>query len=263
MNSSRPGVPLGVTVTLVVLAVAVAAGAIAAGVIESGKKPEAKASLTTAAQQPGATYPSSWREKTQDAATTHASQTALPTPEPAPALMPEQPVVPAPKAEPVAPVQVPEPPRRRECPSGAVSARLTSVEFDVENPTVYDIDVKARGVLTNGTPSPIAVGEDDIPNFQGLDDRGQSIVIELYGTYDWAPPPGQPSMGEFILEPGASVAYTAVSQTWKDTVQNVKYWYSAPIPGSLLLSYTGPLVVCEVKGQVPAEGSAIPNSFTD
>lgn len=266
MKSSRPGMPVWVTVVLVILAVAVAAGAIAAGVIKSGKKPLAKAPTAAAARQSEAIQ-RTWREEpeeteTETAAADPSTQPALPAPEPAPVLAPEQLITPTPLADAPPPVHVPGPQQRRECPSGAVSARLTSVEFDVENPTMYDIDVRARGVLTNGTSSPIAVGEDDIPNFQGLDDRGQSIVIELYGTYDWAPPPGQPSMGEFVLEPGASVAYTAISQSWKHTVQNVKYWYSAAIPGSLLLYFPGPLVVCEVKGQVPAEGSAIPNSFT-
>lgn len=259
--------PVWVTVVLALIAVAVAVGAVAAGVIESGKKPVVKAAATTAARQAEATYPARHEEpeKTGDVAATPTTQSAPPPPAPAPVPVPEpapeQPVAPATLAEPPAPVQVPEQPRRRECPSGAVSARLTSVKFDVENPSWYDVDVEARGVLTNGTSSPIGVGEDDIPNFEGLDDRGQSIVIELYGTYDWAPPPGHPRMGEFILEPGASVAYTAISHTWKHTVRNVKYWYSAAIPGSVLLYFPGPLVVCEVQGQIPAEGAAIPNSF--
>ena len=119
-----------------------------------------------------------------------------------------------------------------------------------------------RGILTNNTSSPIGVGEDDIPNFQGLNERGQSIVLELYGTYDWAPPPGQPSMGEFALEPGASVAYTAVSKTWDTTVKDVKFWYSATVPGSILLYFPGRDVVCPVHGMTPAEGKAIPNTFS-
>ena len=100
---------------------------------------------------------------------------------------------------------------------------------------------------------------DDISNFQGLDQRGEFIVIELYGTFDWAPPPG--SMGEFMLEPGASAAYTAASKTSNDTVKDVQHWYSPTIPGSILLYFPGADVVCPVQGMTPAEGKPIPNTF--
>jgi hypothetical protein len=127
--------------------------------------------------------------------------------------------------------------------------------------SLTQVTVTARGILVNSTTSPIGVGEDDIPNFQGLDERGRSIIIELYGTYDWAPPPGQPSMGEFILEPGASVAYTAVSKNWDTTIKDVRFWYSATVPGSVLLYFPGRDVVCAVPGMTPADGKPIPNTF--
>ena len=95
----------------------------------------------------------------------------------------------------------------------------------------------------------------------GLDERGQSIVIELYGTYDWAPPPGQPSMGEFALNPGESVNYTAVSRNWDSTVKNVRYWYSANVSGSLLLYFPNKYVNCPVPVMEPAAGISIPNTF--
>lgn len=264
MNSSRSGVPIWVTVVLVIIALAVAVGAVAAGVIESGKKPAVKAAATPAARHVEPNYPAS-------PATSGSTVTALavPTPVTVPAPKHVEPPAdrstveaPAPVLQPPATaLQAPVKPPRRECPSGAVSARLTSVTFNVENPSPYDIDITARGILTNGTSSPIGVGEHDIPDFRGLDDRGQAIVIELYGTYDWAPPPGQPSMGEFVLEPGASVAFTAIDHTWKSTVRNVKYWYSAAIPGSVLLYFPSPLSGCEVRGQTPAEGAPVANTF--
>lgn len=61
----------------------------------------------------------------------------------------------------------------------------------------------------------------------GLNDRGQSTVIELFGAYDWAPPPGKPSPGHFILQPGASVAFTAVHNKFASRIADVRYWYRA------------------------------------
>ncbi|MFJ6359533.1 hypothetical protein [Pseudarthrobacter oxydans] len=135
--------------------------------------------------------------------------------------------------------------------------------FDMEEPDTQPtrVTITAHGTMVNETSSAVGVSEQDIPNFLGLDERGQSIVIELYGRYDWAPPPGQPSMGGFHLEPGASINYTAISRTWDSTVKNVRYWYSSTIPGSILLHFPGRDITCQVNGMTPAEGKAIPNVF--
>lgn len=248
-------------VVLALLSVAIAAGAVVAGIVESNKKPV----------KAGATVSKATVEARVVPVTPSRSPTPEPTAAPLPARSPTaQAPVPVATAPPVretvqAPVPAPVPaPVRRQCPTGSVTAHLTSVTFDMATPSssLTEVTITGRGVLTNNTNSPIGVGEDDIPNFQGLDVRGQSIVIELYGTYDWAPAPGQPSMGEFVLEPGASVAYTAVSKTWDTTVKDVRFWYSATVPGSMLLYFPGRDVVCPVPGMTPADGKAIPNTFS-
>lgn len=243
-------------VVLALLAVAVAASAVVAGIVESNKKPAKTAATTSKTTAESTLFP----------VTPSASATLWPTAAPLATWTPTaQAQVPVPNASPVPEtVQAPAPaPARRQCPTGSVTAQLTSVAFDMATPSssLTQVTITARGILLNGTTSPIGVGEDDIPNFQGLDERGQSIVIELYGTYDWAPPPGQPSMGEFVLEPGASVAYTAVSKTWDTTIMNVRFWFSATVPGSILLYFPGRDVVCPVPGMTPADGKPIPNTF--
>ncbi|MCQ1987353.1 hypothetical protein [Arthrobacter sp. zg-Y844] len=131
-----------------------------------------------------------------------------------------------------------------------------------EGDTMLDVTVTAHGVFTNGTSAPLAVDNADIPNFLGLDDRGESSVIELYGTYDSPPPPpGEPNAGEFVLESGASVVYTAVSDTYTDAVRKVKYW-QADNDGYVLYYPFRELVNCPVSFTAPTGPTAIPNTFS-
>lgn len=253
--------PIWLIVTLAVIAVAVAAGAVAAGVMESGKKSPVAAVTTSTPKN----APTTTRTPTSTA-TPAPTKAAAATPAPRPAVAPSSapPIVPEPEPPPVQPAA--PTPAQRQCPTGPVTANLTSVDIvkGASPPPGYgltEITVTARGTLVNGSTAAIRVGEKDIPNFLGLDDRGQSVVIELYGTFDWTPPPGQPSMGEFSLNPGESVNYTAVSKAWDHTVAEVKYWYSANVSGSLLL-YFPSNVRCPVPVMQPAEGKAIQNTFT-
>lgn len=192
-----------------------------------------------------------------------ARSTARKTPKATPSPISEKPFTPParPAVEQAAPVPV-----SAQCPSGAVSARLTSVAFEVAAPdwegdTFIEVTVTARGVFTNGTSAPLAVDDADIPNLLGLDQRGDSAVTELYGTYDSPPPPpGEPNPGEFILEPGESVVYTAVSNTYDEAVRKVKYW-QADNDGYVLYYPFRELVNCQVNFLAPPGAQAIPNTF--
>lgn len=185
------------------------------------------------------------------------------TPKATPSPIPEKGFTPParPAVEQDAPV-----PASTQCPSGAVSAHLTSVAFEVSAPawegdTFIEVTVTAHGVFTNGTSAPLAVDDADIPNFLGLDERGDSPVMELYGTYDSPPPPpGEPNLGEFVLEPGASVAYTAVTDTYADAIRQVKYW-QADNDGYVLYYPFRELISCPVNFMAPAGAQAIPNTF--
>ena len=159
------------------------------------------------------------------------------------------------------PARVPAP-SVRQCPSGAVTSTLTAVNIAVEKSSASPnrATVLARGTVTNGTSAPVGFLEFDIPNFQGLNVRGQPVVIELHGTYDWAPPPGVPSGGEIHLQPGQSVSWSAVSETWDTTVHDVTHWYSAAEPGSMLTFFGGSNVACQVGAMVPGTGAAILNT---
>jgi hypothetical protein len=153
-----------------------------------------------------------------------------------------------------------------QCPTGAVSAQLTSVGFELAEPDwegdpYIEVTVTAHGVFTNGTSSPLAVDNADIPNLLGLDERGDSPVMERYGTYESpSPPPGEPNTGEFILEPGASVVYTAVSDTSAESVRKVKYW-QADSDGYVLYYPFHELISCPVSFTEPIGAKSIPNTF--
>lgn len=247
------------TVATVTVVVVIAAGIITIWVTVGDEKSTAssRSNLTATAPAEPTPIPGKAAKKVRD----RPSPTARPlTTEASP-----RPTTAHTSAPPVHVQEQPPAPVKQQCPTGIVTAHLTSVDFVTSPPrwkgeTMLSVTVTARGVLTNDTTANIGVGESDIPNFLGLDDRGQSAVIELYGTYDWAPPPGEPSYGDFILHPGESVAYTAVANVFDTTVEEVRYWYSANDPGSILLYYPG-LWNCSVPATRPDASWSIPNRY--
>ncbi|WP_422759062.1 hypothetical protein [Paenarthrobacter sp. C1] len=250
-------------VTLAVIVIAIAAGVVL-GVMTSSRNAPVAAVSTSTPEVPATVNPTRSTTTPSPSPVTFGTPAATATTTPRPVTAPSSapPLVPEPEPSPARPVA----PAQRQCPTGPVTANLTSVDIAKADASysadLTQVTVTGHGTLVNGSNAAISVGENDIPNFLGLDDRGQSIVIELYGTFDWAPPPGQPTTGEFILKSGQSVNYTAVSKVWNHTVAEVKYWYSANVSGSLLL-YFPSNIGCPVPVMKASEGKAIPNTFVD
>ena len=259
-------------VTLIVVLVAVSFLAVAAvsanfftwlleGNGKAGGRSMPVTSTVTEMPEPAATAP--MRRSTPTLVRTPEptpSGTTDPARAPVPAVDARAPEV-LPTAQAPMPARVPTP-VKRECPSGAVTSTLLSVTIDVEksSSSLNKTTVTAHGTLTNQTSAPVGFLEFDIPNFQGLNVRGQPVVIELYGTYDWTPPPGVPSGGEIHLQPGQTIGWSAVSDTWDTTVHEVTHWYAAAEPGSILTFFGGRDVVCAPGAMAPGTGNAIPNT---
>lgn len=116
--------------------------------------------------------------------------------------------------------QVPSVPRapvarpQESCPSGSVTAALSSITFEWPYSTLYnEVTVVGRGTLHNGTSAAVKISQRDVPDLDGLDSKGQNATIAQYGDYDWAPPPGVPSGGYVVLQPGESATYTVKDPT--------------------------------------------------
>lgn len=145
------------------------------------------------------------------------------------------------------------------CPSGLMHASLTSVAF---TPYEYRSDesiITARGVLRNDTTAEVLLSDSKVPDFIGLDARGNSVVIERYGDWDWAPPPGTPRQGFFTIQPGQSVAYTVKGQYPNEMLATVKFWYTAAEIGSLEANFnSGELISCRAPLAPAGKGQSIP-----
>jgi hypothetical protein len=149
------------------------------------------------------------------------------------------------------------------CPSGSVSAALDSIQFEWRYSTLpNEVTVVGRGTLHNGTSAAIKILEHDVPNLDGLDSRGQNATIALYGEYDWAPPPGVPSGGYVVVQPGGSVTYTVKDPTLASMIVPVTHWYSATDLGSVQMYYETASSLCSIAGMPEGSGKAIPNIFT-
>lgn len=148
------------------------------------------------------------------------------------------------------------------CPSGTVSASLDSIIFEFPYSTLpNEVTVVGRGTLHNGTSAAVQVNERDVPNLEGLNARGQTSAIALYGDYDWAPSPGVPSGGVIVVEPGESVTYTVKDDTLASSIAEVTHWYSSTESGWLQMYFSNAGSLCNVAGMNPGSGKAIPNDF--
>jgi hypothetical protein len=268
-------------ITLIALtslvALAIAVGAIYAGVIESERtsaarkmapttRPTAAASLEvvrpTAAPKTAASVPA-------PTATTPAAMESTPITPPSPAAVESTAYAPEvfqtveariPAAPTVPRMPAAQPPET--CPSGAVTAALDSITFEWPYSTLPDeVTVVGRGTLHNGTTAAIQIPEYDVPDLDGLDSKGQIAAIETYGEYDWAPPPGVPSGGYVVLQPGESVTYVVKDSTLGSMIVPVTHWYSATESGSVQMYYDTASSLCTVTGMEDASGKAIANTF--
>ncbi|ABK02402.1 hypothetical protein Arth_1006 [Arthrobacter sp. FB24] len=106
------------------------------------------------------------------------------------------------------------------------------------------------------------ISQRDVPDLDGLDSQGQSATIAQYGHYDWAaPPPGVPSGGYVVLQPGESVTYAVKDPTLASMIVPVTHWYSATDLGSAQMYYASASSLCNVTGMPEGSGKAIPNMF--
>lgn len=268
MKSRGSGWPLRTALIVVfcILATVIASGAIVAGVIESNRVASAKRSA--AAARPQASEPTA--RPVQQASKTPPSTspptvtvtpTAAPPPiaaiaSPAPEVVPEPPMA-------AAPVQ-PQPTRARAraCPEGTVTSTLTSVDYEESAPYGHlEVSITGRGTITNGTTAAVQIMQTDVPDLEGLDERGQIVTIQTTGTYDWAPPPGTPSGGVIDLQPGQTLSFTVVESNY-GAPTTVKYWYSSTESGSVLMYFTDFVNAnCHVFGMPDKVGTSIPNTF--
>lgn len=209
------------------MAIAVAVGAIMAGVIESGRASASdKASLTRAT----GTASLEVRRQTTSPKTVAAVPSPTPTPTPTPAARPtgsaptasvpgapQYVEAPAPALGQTVPAQPPTlaPQPRNSCPSGSVTAALDSITFEWPYSTLpNEVTIVGRGTLHNGSSAAIRISERDVPNLYGLDSKGRIATIELYGEYDWAPPPGIPSGGTSCSSLGKPSRTRSGMQPW-------------------------------------------------
>jgi hypothetical protein len=113
------------------------------------------------------------------------------------------------------------------------------------------------------SPSPTAavtVNDNDVPNFSGLDTRGESIIIELYGKWDWTPPPGNARANSIALPPGQQLTYTVSSTDHNSTINDVKYWFTAAALGSMeaVYDFNGPYWDCPRPLRDDGQGFSLP-----
>lgn len=249
-----------------VLAVGIAAAAVIAGVVESERSSSAGKATgqgTTSASISEVIRPTA-------APRTAIPKTASPAPMPstAPSVAVPEPTAYVPEVVQTIAAPAPAQPRvpaakpQNTCPAGVVTAGLDSITFEWPYPTDPDaITVIGRGSLVNGTTAPVRITQRDVPNLEGLDSRGQTALIALYGDYDWAPPPGVPSGGVIVLQPGESVTYTVEDPTRASMITPVTHWYSATDVASVQMFYEGSYTLCNVRGMAEGTGKAIPNTF--
>jgi hypothetical protein len=172
---------------------------------------------------------------------------ASPSPTYAPPPVPQfsQPAPPVAESPVAKPAPAPAP-ARRLCPSGLVDAALASVSF---SPYEYNDNksvITVKGSVTNNTTAAVTINDNDVPNFSGLDTRGESIIIELYGKWDWTPPPGNARPNSITLAPGQQLTYTVSSTDNNSTINDVKYWFTAAALGSMeaVFDFNGPYWDC-------------------
>lgn len=173
--------------------------------------------------------------------TTHVSASSSPSPSTAasPAASPLAEVN-QPLTQPAVPVVPTSPvPQRSQttCPTGLVTAALSKISFTPANNGYDQSIISASGSVRNGTNAEILLFDNDVPDFQGLNNRGESVVIELFGKWDWAPPPGKPNLGFLTMQPGQSITYTITSTYFNSTINEVLNWYTAAEVGSLHASF--------------------------
>lgn len=142
-----------------------------------------------------------------------------------------------------------------------VNAALTSVSF---SPYQYDAHnmsvVTVKGSVTNNTTAVVTVWDDDVPNFTGLNARGETVIIELYGKWDWTPPPGTARPTSLSLNPGQQLTYTVSSTEYNSTIHDVKYWFTAAALGSMEASFDfdGPYWDCPRPLRNDNQGFSLP-----
>ncbi|WP_437770647.1 hypothetical protein [Arthrobacter sp. KNU40] len=153
----------------------------------------------------------------------------------------------------------PQPAAPINCPSGLLNATLSSVSFAPYKYDANESTIIARGVLRNDTTAEVLLGDNDVPNFLGLDAQGKPVVIELFGEWDWAPPPGTPRMGFLTIKPGQSLAYTVTKTFPNEMIAQVKFWYSAAEVGSLDATFNnGQFLRCRNPLAPAGQGQSIP-----
>lgn len=169
------------------------------------------------------------------------SAPALPSPSRAPSPLP----TPAPEVQPL--TQTPVPPvvpaapvpqtSQTTCPTGLMTAALSKISFTPANNGYDESIISASGAVRNDTNAEVLLFDNDVPNFQGLNKRGESVIIELFGKWDWAPPPGKPNLGYLTIQPGQSMTYTITSTSFNSTINEVLNWYTAAEVGSFHASF--------------------------
>jgi hypothetical protein len=113
-----------------------------------------------------------------------------------------------------------------------------------------------KGTVTNDTTAVVTLFDDDVPDFKGLNSRGEPIVIETYGKWDWKPPAGKPRPLYLALEPGERLSYVVSDTSSNSTINDVKYWFSDGQLGSFEASFDfdGPYWDCP--DPLPSEDGA-------
>jgi hypothetical protein len=258
-------------ITLIALtslvALAITVGTIYAGVLESERTSAARKTAPTT--RPAVVAPLEVDRPTAAPRTTSVIPPPTPITPPSPAALESTAYAPEvfqtiESRIPVAPAvpRMPASQPRETCPSGVVTAALDSITFEWPYSTLLnEVTVVGRGTLHNGTSAVIKIPEYDVPDLDGLDTKGQIAAIETYGEYDWAPPPGVPSRGDVVLQPGESVTYTVRDSTLGSMIVPVTHWYSATESGSVQMYYDTASSLCNVTGMADASGKAIANTF--
>jgi hypothetical protein len=221
----------------------------------SVETPSAKQALTTESPQPTA-QPSVAVRPTTTSSTKASPPATYRLP---PVTQSSEPVLaPAPPAPPAQ--RAPAPPPRVICPAGKVQPSLTSVSFSSYE---YDKDksvITVKGAVTNNTTGVVTLNDNDVPNFKGLNTRGEAVVIELYGKWDWSPPAGKPRPTHIAMQPGERLAYTVTSTSNNATINEVKFWFSDGQLGSMEASFDfdGPYWDCPDPLPSNGEGDSMP-----
>lgn len=138
------------------------------------------------------------------------------------------PAAPAPPAKQREVVPFPAP---KPCPTGVVTAGLKSVTIQNEVPSPSGIstymDIVGKGALTNESSDSVQISIISIPQVNGLDSQGNSVISASVGAFDYLPPPGQPRPSSIILAPGESVTYSFINKDeMSGRVSRVTHWYT-------------------------------------